>query len=211
MRAHARHSQRSRQSRQDHQLQRGYSLLELLFVTCAMAVVGSVAVPQLSAALDEYRAAGAARYLSTRIQRTRMEAVNRSANAALRFVESGAGYSYGVYVDGNGDGVRTHDITMSIDKPLGASERLTDNFSGVDFGLLPALPPVEAGSPPPGIDPIKLGSSNLLSYTATGTSSSGSLYICGRHGAQYVIRVLGDTGRTRVLKFDPGSNTWKPL
>ncbi len=48
MRAHARHSQRSRQSRQDHQFQRGYSLLEFLFVICAMAIVGSVAVPQLS-------------------------------------------------------------------------------------------------------------------------------------------------------------------
>ena len=93
---------------------------------------------------------------------------------------SGAGYSFGVYVDGNGDGVRTPDITMSIDRPLGAVERLPDNFAGVDFGLLPGLPPVDAGSPAPGTDPIKLGASNLLSYSATGTSSSGSLYIRGR-------------------------------
>ena len=210
MRAHARHVPRSRGSRPTHP-QEGYSILELLFVVCALAVLGGMAVPQVSAALDEYRAAGAVRYLSTRIQRTRMEAVTRSANAAMRFVESGAGYSYGVYVDGNGDGVRTQDITLSIDSPLGTPERLPDNFSGVDFGLLPALPPVEPGSPPPGTDPIKLGTSSLLSYSATGTSSSGSLYIRGRRGAQYVIRVLGDTGRTRVLKFDPRSNTWKPL
>jgi hypothetical protein len=183
----------------------------LLFVICAMATLGGVALPQLSTALDEYRAAGAARYLSTRIQRTRMEAVNRSTNAALRFVESSAGYSYRVYLDGNGDGVRTADITASIDVPLGAIERLPDTFDGVDFGLLPALPPVEPGSPPPGTDPVKLGASNLLSYSPSGSSSSGSLYIRGRRGAQYVVRVLGDTGRTRVLKFDVHSYKWKPL
>jgi hypothetical protein len=191
--------------------QEGYSLLELLFGVCAMATLAGVAVPELSTALDEYRAAGAARYLSTRIQRTRMEAVSRSTNAAMRFVEHAGGYSFGVYVDGNGDGVRTDDITAAIDSALGAVERLPDNFSGVDFGLLPELPPVEPGSPPPGTDPIKLGTGNLLSYSATGTSSSGSIYIRGRRGAQYVIRVLGDTGRTRLLKFDVRSQKWRPL
>jgi type II secretory pathway pseudopilin PulG len=189
----------------------GYSLLELVFVMCTMATVSGVAIPQLSRTLDQYRAAAAARYLSARIQRTRMEAVSRSTNVAMRFVDSGAGYVFRVYMDGNGDGVRTQDITLSIDGPLGATERLPDNFPGVDFGLLPALPPVEAGSPPPGTDPIKLGASNILSYAATGTSSSGSLYIRGRRGSQYVVRVLGDTGRTRILKFDAHSQKWKPL
>ena len=189
----------------------GYSLLESLFVLCAMATVGGMAVPRLSTALDEYRTAGAARYLSARIQRTRMEAVTRSANVAMQFVETTTGYAYGMYVDGNGDGVRTADIKKAIDRRLGAMERLPDNFAGVGFGLLPSLPPVEPGSPAPGTDPIKLGASNLLSYSATGTSSSGSVYICGRSGAQYVIRVLGDTGRTRILKFDARSGQWKPL
>ena len=139
-----------------------------------------------------------------------MEAVTRSMNVGMRFVHSGAGYSYRAYIDGNRDGVRTQDIAMLIDKPLGAVERLPDNFSGVDFGLLPGLPAVEPGEPAPGADPIKLGTSNILSYAATGTSSSGSLYIRGRRGAQYVIRVLGDTGRIRVLKFDPPSQKWRP-
>ena len=140
-----------------------------------------------------------------------MEAVTRSANVAMQFVETTTGYAYGMYVDGNGDGVRTADIKKAIDRRLGAMERLPDNFAGVDFGLLPSLPPVEPGSPAPGTDPIKLGASNLLSYSATGTSSSGSVYIRGRSGAQYVIRVLGDTGRTRILKFDARSGQWKPL
>jgi hypothetical protein len=189
----------------------GYSLIELLFVMSAAAAAGGIAVPPLMAALDDYRTAGAVRYISTRIQRTRMEAVSRSTNTAMQFVQAGTGYSYGVYVDGNGDGVRTPDIQRGIDRRLGAIEHVPDNYDGVDFGVLPGLPPVDPGSPAPGTDPIKLGSSNLLSYSAIGTSSSGSVYVLGHSKAQYVIRILGDTGRVRVLKFDPRSRQWKAL
>lgn len=189
----------------------GYSVVEVMFVIAATLTAGAIAIPQLLATLDDYRTAGAVRYVSTRIQRTRMEAVNRSTNTAIAFVSAGDGYSFGIYVDGNGDGVRTTDINKGIDRPLGAPEHLADNYAGVDFGLLPGLPPVDAGGPPPGTDPIKLGSSDLLSYSAMGTSSSGSVYICGRSKAQYVIRVLGDTGRIRILKFDPRSRQWKAL
>src|SRR5207253_7762094 len=65
-------------------------------------------------------------------------------------------------VDGNGDGVRTADITKGIDRRVGAIECLPDNYVGVDFGLLPGLPPLDPGGPAPGSDPIKLGNSDLL-------------------------------------------------
>ncbi len=189
----------------------GCSLVELLFVLSTAATLTAVAVPPLSAALDDYRTAGAVRYISTRIQRTRMEAISRSRNTAMQFVQTGAGYAFGIYVDGNGDGVRALDVQNGIDRRLGAIERLPDNYAGVDFGLLPGLPPVDPGGPPPGIDPIKLGTSNLLSYSSIGTSSSGSVYVRGRGQRQYVVRILGDTGRIRVLKFDPHARQWKAL
>ena len=188
----------------------GYSLIEVLFVLSTAATVSAMAVPPFSAAIDEYRTAGAVRYVSTRIQRTRMEAVSRSTNVAMYFVQAGSGFSFGVYIDGNGDGVRTADIRNGIDRLLGTIERLSDNYAGVDFGLFPGLPPVDPGSPPPGSDPIKLGSSTLLSYSSIGTSSAGSVYIRGRQ-VQYVIRILGHTGRARVLKFDPRTSQWKAL
>jgi hypothetical protein len=37
------------------------------------------------------------------------------------------------------------------------------------------------------------------------------VYIRGRSKVQYVIRILGDTGRTRVLKFDPHARQWKAV
>ena len=187
----------------------GYSLVELVFTIGLMTTLSGMAVPQIMTAMDDYRTAGAARYISTRMHQTRMEAVKRSADVALQFAQTAQGIGYAAYVDGNGNGVRTPDIQRGIDRRLGFVERLPDRFAGVDFGVLPGLPPPE-GSAPPGSDPIKLGSRNLLSFSAVGTSSSGSVYIRGR-GAQYVVPVFGETGKTRVLKFNVRANRWSPL
>ena len=110
----------------------------------------------------------------------------RTANAAVRFIEDGQAYSYSVYVDGNDDGVRSQDIQRGVDREIRRQERLSDQFPGVEFGALPDLPPVDAGGVPPGSDPIRIGGSDLLSFTALGTSTSGSLYVRGPRQTQYV-------------------------
>ena len=188
----------------------GYSLLELMFAAALSVTLGAIAAPLLLAAVDDVRAAGAVRYVSTRLQQARMEAVGRSADVGVQFVQTPDGYAYTVYVDGNGNGVRTRDIQGGLDQRLGSVERLPYHFAGVDFGVQAGLPPVDAGGAAPGTDPIKLGSSSILTFTALGTSSSGSLYLRGRRSSQYVIRILGETGKTRVLKFDPRAQHWRP-
>ena len=40
-----------------------------------------------------------------------------------------------------------------------------------------------------------------------GSATSGTLYVQGRR-AQYAVRVLGATGRTRVLVYNPGMRQW---
>jgi type II secretory pathway pseudopilin PulG len=188
-----------------------FSLIELLFVLGFAATLGAVAVPQLARSVDDMRTRGAARYLATRLQQTRMNAVMRSRDTAMRFTTMGSTYSFTVYADGNRNGVRTADIERGIDRPVQAAERLSDQFRGVDFGAAPALPPVDAGGTPPGTDPIRLGAGNLATFTSTGTATAGSLYIRGRGNAQYVIRVFGDTGKIRVLTFNARSREWTPL
>ena len=189
----------------------GYTVVEFLFVVGMTATLGSVAVPQVLTGLDDFRTAGAARHISARLQRARMDAVVRSADVGLLVTQSAAGYSYAAYVDGNRNGVRTMDIQRGMDRRLVPPERLFDQFPGVDFGAIPGLPPVDPGGTPPGADPVRLGSGNLATFTAAGTSSSGSLYIRGRRNAQYVVRIYGQTGKTRVLKFDPRSRQWRAL
>jgi type II secretory pathway pseudopilin PulG len=188
-----------------------FSLIELLFVLGTVAALGAATVPQISRSIDDMRARGAARYVATRLQQVRMDAVLRSRDMAMRFTATESTYSFAVYADGNRNGVRTDDIQRGIDRSVHAAERLSDQFRGVDFGAAPGLPPVETGGTPPGTDPIRLGAGNLMTFTRTGTATPGSLYIRGRGTAQYVIRVFGETGRTRVLSFNPRSRTWMPL
>ena len=189
---------------------RGYSLIELVFATSLSVTAAAAAVPQILTTLDEYRAAGAARYLAARMQRTRMEAIVRSTEVAIQIVQDASGYAFTAYVDGNRNGIRSRDIQRGVDASLGATERLPDQFQGVDFGAIPGLPAVDPGGTPPGSDPIRLGSGNLASFSAAGTSSSGSLYVRGGRGIQYVIRIFGETGKVRVLKFDSRAQQWRP-
>lgn len=56
-------------------------------------------------------------------------------------------------------------------------------------------------------DGVRIGTSRMLTLGPDGTATSGTLYVQGRKG-QYAIRVLGATGRTRVLRFDAGARQW---
>jgi prepilin-type N-terminal cleavage/methylation domain-containing protein len=191
---------------------RGYSLLELMMVVGLGATLSAAAVPEYLTALDEVRASGAARHVSARLQRARMEALRRSAMVGLQFTQTaGGGYSYALYVDGNRNGVLSLDIQRGADRSIAAVERLPDQFAGVEFGVVPGLPPIDAGGAAPGADPIHLGAGSIASFSAVGTATSGTVYIRGRRNAQYAVRILGETGKTRMLKFEPKTRKWRQL
>jgi type II secretory pathway pseudopilin PulG len=189
----------------------GYSLLELMMVVTLGVTLSGAAVPEFLIALDDMRASGAMYHVSGRLQRARMEAVTRSAMVGVKFTQSAAGYSYAVYRDGNRNGVLTRDISSGVDPLIMPAERLPDQFPGIEFGAIPGLPPVDPGGTAPGTDPIRLGSSDMASFSAAGTSSSGTVYIRSRRDAQYAVRIFGETGKTRMLKFNARTRQWKQV
>jgi type II secretory pathway pseudopilin PulG len=190
----------------------GYSLLELMMVVGLGVTLSAAAVPQYLTALDEVRASGAAHHVSARLQRARMEAVRRSAMVGLQIAQAAGGrYTYGLYVDGNRNGVLSLDIRDGVDRSIAADERLADQFPGVDFGVVPGLPPIDAGGAAPGVDPIHLGAGSIASFSPVGTATSGTVYIRGRRNAQYAVRIFGETGKTRMLKFEPSARKWRQL
>ena len=128
----------------------------------------------------------------------RSHAVMRSTNVALRFDERPSGITFRMFADGNRNGVRTSDITSGVDRPLDSSASLSDLFPGVAIAVSDAV----------GGDPIRIGSSNLLSFTSAGTATTGSIYVRGRDGSQFVVRILGATGRVRVQRYDPRTQVW---
>jgi prepilin-type N-terminal cleavage/methylation domain-containing protein len=190
---------------------RGYSLLELMMVVTLGVTLSAAAVPEFLMALDDTRASGAMYHVSGRLQRARMEAVTRSAMVGMKFTQAATGYSYAVYADGNRNGVLSRDIQSGIDRLIVPAERLSDHFPGIEFGAIPGLPAVDPGGTAPGTDPIRLGSADMASFSAMGTSSSGTVYIRSRRDAQYAVRIFGETGKTRMLKYDTRTRLWKQL
>jgi hypothetical protein len=185
--------------------------MEITFAVGVVMTISAAAVPLLQNAAQDFRTVAAVRYVASRLQEARAHAVKRSANAAVRFSRVDDHYVFALYVDGNGDGVRTQDIAGGFDPQLREDERLSWSFPGVDFGALPGIPPPDPNSASPGTDPIRIGSSNLLAFGPLGTATPGSLYIVGYGRSQYVIRVLGETGRVRILKFHARARQWRSL
>lgn len=187
--------------------ERGMSLIELLFAVAITGTLAAVAIPVSASTVDEFRARSAARHVAQQIARLRAEAVKRSAFVGLRFVAAGSDYSYATYVDGNANGIRTADIIGGADPRLTEPEMLTWNFPGVRFGIAPGVPDADnqvVTSP----DGVRIGSARILSLNPNGSATPGTLYVVSARGAQYAVRVLGATGRARVLKFDRATNRW---
>jgi prepilin-type N-terminal cleavage/methylation domain-containing protein len=188
----------------------GFTLIELLFSIAIAGTVAAMAVPQGLRALDDFRTRSAARYLAQRAIEARFAAIKRSTAAGLRFEPAAPDYQVSAVTDGNGNGLRTSEIQRGVDRTLTEPERLDAHFTGVAFGILDGVPDAD-GLPANGPEGVRLGVSRLLSMNPDGTSSSGTLYLHGRERTQYAVRVLGVTGRVRVLKFDFVKGRWSDL
>jgi type II secretory pathway pseudopilin PulG len=188
----------------------GFSLVEAVFVLAVVALTTAVAVPVLDEAQAAAEAASAARFMAGRLAAVRLDAARRGRAVALQFT-SGPGPAFTVVVDGNGDGVRAADVAAGVDLPLGPPDRLEHHFRGAAFRVAWTVPAIEAaGTIAAGADPVRIGVADQLTFTPFGTATGGTLYIAGRRGHQFAVRVFGATGRTRVLRFDPGGATWRP-
>ena len=182
-----------------HRPDRGFSLLELMFVVSLVAVLAAMAVPALVGSIDNARARSAVRLISGRLALARAQAVARGANVAVRFVETANGLTLASYGDGNGDGVRSDDIAAGTDPVLEPPVRLQDLLPGVTVVFWGGTDPPEA--------PV-VGRARLFSFSPTSTATSGSIYVHARDGSQWAVRVLCVTARARVLRYFPSSREW---
>jgi hypothetical protein len=109
-------------------------------------------------------------------------------------------------MDGNGNGVRSQDIALGLDMPMSGKEALADKFPGVTFGLMSGYPDADnAGGT--GTDGVRIGKARIATLSPDGTATAGTLYLHGRR-SQFAVRILGTTGRMRVLQFRTASRTW---
>ena len=174
-----------------------------------LALTAAIALPSVLGGLDDARAMAAARHVAALARLTRVQAATRSTHVGLRFEREGPTYRYAVYVDGNGNGLRSRDIRRGVDEAITSVERIGDRFPGVAIGVAAGVTRISDGRVMMGgADPVRLGSADTLTFSPLGTATSGTIFLRSRTGRQYAVRVLGATGRTRVLEFRQETESW---
>lgn len=185
---------------------RGYSLIELLIVVAIVGILLLFTVPLIAATVARERLHAASLEMALQFRGLRQRAVSESCTYGLRFVPAGSSWSYSLYRDGNGNGIRTADILSGLDPLVEGPDDPAIRFEGIRVGLpdvpVPQIPP-STGSIPSPADPVKFGNSNLVSFAPGGSVSGGTLYLTDGTRVAAVI-AYGPTGRIRLQRFDPG-------
>ncbi len=83
--------------------QAGLTLVELMIAIGIIAILATIAVPNIINWLPNYRAKAAARDIISNFQKAKMEAVKRNRDVVITFTTTQAG-SYWIFVDDDGDG-----------------------------------------------------------------------------------------------------------
>ena len=182
---------------------RGFSLVELLVVAGLILVVLGMAIPGLLAGAGRHETLSAARHLASRAGALRLQAILGGHTLGIRFEVVGDDLELTALVDGNGNGLRTTDVASGVDTVVEGPLRLRSLFPGVRAALVDA----DGTS----ADGVRFGQSDILAFTPRGTASSGTLYLAGRGDWQFAVRVLGATGRVRVLERSRGSDAWRDV
>jgi hypothetical protein len=170
-------------------------------VVAVLGVLLLVAIPHLQAMRRASAGRAASREFQVLFRSLRYRAISEKRHYGLLFAETQEdGWSWALYRDGDGDGMRTTDIRSGRDEMVDGPWYVGERWSGVELDV-PADDPREG--PPPSRsdlrdgDPVRFGRTDLVSFSPKGTSSSGTLYIRSAHTFWAVV-VYGPSVRVRL-------------
>ena len=187
-------------------------MAEILAVLVIAAALVALIVPgaaQLQASVSIRSAASetAAAFLLARTY-----AIRHGVNVGLKFRKNGDRYEWALYRDGNGNGLKTAEITSGIDRPIGVAFPWTR--WDVRPGILLDTPVPDPSNPGRALnrlnDPIRFNSSDICSFSPVGESTPGSVYLWDGKDRMGVVRVFGRSAKIRSLYYRRGESTWKP-
>jgi len=189
---------------------RGHTLLELLAVLAILGILLCIALPAFANYRRRNSVIAASRELEATLRIVRSRAIARSAYAAIKFTGSGGAWSFAVHDDGDNDGIHTDDIRTGVDPVAVPAAPLMPQLQVARIGLLPYAIKDPDGDPlPPSNSPVAFGSSTICSFSPTGAGTPGSISLTDDLGVLYCIRVLGASGRVRVMRYDAQKKKWE--
>lgn len=185
----------------------------MLVALAIVAVMATIAFPAFGPLLRRRALDAAAAMLAGELARARQEAVARNRYVGIAFERTEESDRFAVYLDGGRRGIRSAEIASGADTLLRGPVDLAARHEGVRFGIpgperIPSVPP-SRGWLLPESDPIRFGSSDIVSFSPLGEASTGSLYLTDRRGGLRAVILYGRTGRLRVWRWDRKAHLWR--
>ena len=187
----------------------GVSAVELVGALAIVLAVGAAAATGVAHLRSVVSIRSAAAEVGSALYRARMYALTQGVNVGLKYRVRSGRTEWALYGDGNGNGVRTAEIASGVDKPIGVL---------VTWGRNDVWPAIMKGAAVPDPDgsgrlsslddPIRFNRSDICSFSATGESTPGSIYLWDGHDRMAVVRVYGRSGKIRTLYYRRGDRQW---
>jgi type II secretory pathway pseudopilin PulG len=193
--------------------ERGITLAETLAALAILAAAALVVVPAGADLLSSARAEAGAGEMAVTLRALRFKSVAVRRYRGLLFERRGADWVYLEVEDGNGNGLRTAEVRSGADRTVSGPHRLQERVEKATFGIPPGGPYPEV---PPGAspmdetsDPVRFGTSDLISFSPDGSASSGALYVTDRRNGLAAVVLYGPTARVRVWRWDREERRWR--
>lgn len=188
----------------------GLALPELLVGLAILGIVAAAAVPGWTGWRDRQRLRRALWHLQAEVAALSAAAARDGRTRALVFGFAAGGLCWRRVRDGDGDGVSRADVGTGRDPVEGKRRCLADLGPGLRAGVGPAGPSRGPGGSSIAADGVSLPG-DLLSVTATGSGSSGTVYLSGRGNEVVALRRYGVTGRSTLWRCESDGDRWSRL
>ncbi len=185
----------------------GFSLPELLVVLGIASTLMLIAIPAVSTALHRATLETAAVHVLEILTDIQSEAEMSGYALGVKFTEMDGQWSYAVYADGNGNGIRSSDIATGIDRLVVPRRLLFPSGSKVQPGFADGITDIDTGKPfPPGTSPITF---SICTFSPGMTTSPGSIYLADGSSVGIMVRCSGSSGRIRILHYNDIVGGWR--
>lgn len=189
---------------------RGFTLVELLIGMAIVGLVAAIGVPAFLTINRHAAAHAAANEFRSIFAECRSRAITRGISAGVKFTKVDGVWMYALYDDGNGDGIRNHDIATGADRMVAPQRRVLKESSLATIGLLPGrIKDPDGDWLTPSRSPVQFNSSTIASFSPLGSATPGSVYLTDRQGEIYAVRLFGTTAKVTLLRYNRGRKRWQ--